>query len=170
MRLKRISQIFGSCVGLGIAGLGCGSDPKPSPPPIQQPGVVPTPTTTPSPQPSPSENPPASVQNGPWGGQGIELTVGTGNSSFQLDCAHGAIFGPLALNANGRFENQGTVTVEHGGAVRPGETLPTYSAQFEGSVGGDVMNLEIRFTSPSGLSDQNYRLSRGDGGSLHRCL
>lgn len=170
MRLRRISQIIGSCVGMGIAGVSCGSDPAPLPPPVQQPGVVPAPTLTPSPQPSASESPSVSVQNGFWGGQGIALTVGSASSSFQLDCAHGAIVGPVLLDSSGRFENQGSVTLEHGGAVRPGETFPTYSAQFEGTVGGDVMNLEVRFTSPSGSSDQSYRLFRGDAGSLHRCL
>jgi hypothetical protein len=127
-------------------------------------------TSAPTPTPGPSATPgPRHVQNGNWGGQGIKLTVMQDNSVYELDCAHGTIDGALNLNSQNQFHNTGSITIEHGGPVHPGEQLPTFPATYDGTVAGIMMHLTIKYNDGQDRSN-SYDLVFNQAPRLIKCL
>lgn len=96
---------------------------------------------TAAPDPTP---PPSTAPDGDWGGTGIRVTVRSGGAEFDLDGAHGKASGPLALDAEGRFDVAGTLVRERPGPIRQGEAgPPAASVRYRGTVHGDALTLEI---------------------------
>jgi hypothetical protein len=49
------------------------------------------------------------LAEGVWGGPHIQLTVDAeGGATVEMDCAHGAVKGPIAVGRDGRFHAPGT--------------------------------------------------------------
>ena len=84
-----------------------------------------------------------------------------------MDCASGAIAGPLRLDASGSFSASGTFMQHQPGPQRADETVPD-KARYIGEVQGAVMTLTIQ---PVGSgAPQVFRLQRGTTVKLVRCL
>ena len=45
---------------------------------------------------------------GTWGGPHIEMTVRPDGATIEMDCAHGAVDGPIKVGIDGRFRAAGT--------------------------------------------------------------
>ena len=69
---------------------------------------------------TPTPSPASRVPPGAWGGTGIALEVTASGARIELDCAHGTIEAPLALDAEGGFDLPGTLVRERPGPVRDG--------------------------------------------------
>ena len=113
------------------------------------------------------------VPAGAWGGNGIALTVDESGAKLELDCAHGRIAQPLALDADGRFELTGTFVRERPGPVRMGPNGEAQEekgapATYSGRLEGDVLRLTIRFEN--GGESRPLEARRGQAARLHKCL
>lgn len=104
---------------------------------------------------------------GSWGGTHVGLTLEASGGRLEYDCAAGTI-APLVPGAGGRFEVAGTHTPGHGGPIREGEVMPTYSVRFSGSVRGDRMTLQGRVEN--GVLLGPFELRRGAEPMIFRCL
>ena len=109
------------------------------------------------------------VPSGRWGGQHINLEVSANSAAIEYDCAHGAIQGPLDIDAQGRFKLKGTHTIERGGPVRKDESASTRPALYTGSIEGETMTLTVT------LSDNNeevgtFKLVKGQTGRIFKCM
>ena len=93
--------------------------------------------------PTPSEDP-ARVAEGRWGGTGISVEVAASGARIELDCAHGTIDAPLALDENGAFDLPGTLVRERPGPVRvDGEEEKGRPVRYQGRLEGDALELRI---------------------------
>ncbi len=178
--MKVISSLF--LIGLASTILACDSGSNDDS--TDSATALPTTTTTTSTT-MPPNNPPndndddddntntkTPVRTGQWGGEGIQMTVFTNHSNFKLDCARGRIREKLLINQNGFFAARGTITLEHGGPIMPGEELPTFSARFTGRV-TDKTRLRLRIEYRNDVSEvirQERVLEYGQPGSLTPCL
>lgn len=106
------------------------------------------------------------ISTGVWGGDHVRLEVGSKSASIEYDCAHGAIEGPLTVDANGRFNLRGTHTPERGGPVRSDETPRSLPATFAGSISGDKMTLTLKLKD---TEDETFTLEKGKEGNLFKC-
>ena len=104
---------------------------------------------------------------GDWGGVHVGLTLDANGGRLEYDCAAGTM-APLVPGAGGRFEVEGTHTPGHGGPVREGEVMPTYSVRFSGTVRGDRMTLQGRMEN--GVLLGPFELRRGAEPMILRCL
>lgn len=93
-----------------------------------------------SPTPSPAG---PRVAEGRWGGVGIALDVTVSGARIELDCAHGTIDAPLALDAQGAFDLPGTLVRERPGPVREGQTETIEPVRYTGRLEGDALTLRI---------------------------
>ena len=108
------------------------------------------------------------LAEGPWGGPGIQMTVGPQGAVLDLDCAHGAIDGPIAVGKDGRFRAAGTYGVERGGPVREGEEAGR-PAVYEGRVEGQKLTLVI--TLDGGREEVGtWELTQGRSGRIMKCM
>jgi hypothetical protein len=108
------------------------------------------------------------LAEGTWGGPGIQMTVGPEGAVLELDCAHGAIDGPIAVGKDGRFRASGTYGVEHGGPVREGEEAGR-PAMYEGRVEGKKLTLVI--TLAAGKEEVGtWELEQGRHGRIMKCM
>jgi hypothetical protein len=93
--------------------------------------------------PSPTPRP-AAVPEGSWGGAGIRVEVAAHGARVEIDAAHGQTAGPLALDAEGRFDVAGTLARERPGPVRPADLEGKGDpVRYRGSLEGDTLTLEI---------------------------
>ena len=104
---------------------------------------------------------------GQWGGTHVGLVLSETGGELEYDCAAGRI-GPVLPGRDGRFEAQGTHTPGWGGPERSGETLPTYTVRFNGTVRGDRMTLQGRLEN--GVELGPFTLRRGAEPIIFRCL
>ena len=109
------------------------------------------------------------VPAGAWGGAHISLQVTEGGATFELDCAHGNIEGPLALDARGRFDNRGEYFRESGGPDLQFPRPDNHPAQFEGWSDGHRMTLKIVLTD-SGQTIGEFELTLGAEPQITKCL
>jgi hypothetical protein len=108
------------------------------------------------------------LAEGTWGGPGIQMTVGPEGAAVELDCANGAIDGPIAVGSDGRFRAAGTYGVEHGGPVREGEEKGR-PAVYEGRVEGKKLTLVI--TLAAGKEEVGtWELEQGRHGRIMKCM
>ena len=104
---------------------------------------------------------------GQWGGPHIGLTLDASGGRIEYDCAAGTI-DPIIPIAGGRFTATGTHTPGWGGPAIEGQVLPTYAAQFSGTVRGDRMTLQGRVEN--GVALGPFSLRRGAEPGIFRCL
>jgi len=106
---------------------------------------------------------------GTWGGDRLRLVVDAkGAGRVELDCAGGAIIGPLVLSEKGAFAAAGTFEQYRGGPQRADEAAAVTKARYEGTVEGGTMTLSIW---PEGAAKpQVFKLRKGAAVKLVRCL
>ena len=108
------------------------------------------------------------LAEGLWGGPSIQMTVGPQGAAVDLDCANGAIDGPITVGSDGRFRASGTYAVEHGGPVREGEEKGR-PAVYEGRVEGKKLTLVI--TLAEGKEEVGtWELTQGRSGRIMKCM
>ena len=93
---------------------------------------------------TPTPSPASRVPPGVWGGTGIAIEVTASGARIELDCAHGTIEGPLALDAEGGFDLPGTLVRERPGPVREDEEeMPGVPVRYSGRLEGETLTLRI---------------------------
>lgn len=120
----------------------------------------------PAPPPTPT---PAPVPEGDWGGVGLRLVVSARDATVELDAAHGTIEGPLALDAEGRFEANGTFVRERPGPTRAGAEDAAEPARYRGTIAGETLTLEITLTR-SGTAIGPLQARRGANARLRKMV
>jgi hypothetical protein len=105
------------------------------------------------------------VPAGDWGGQHVVLKVNDTGASVEFDCARGSLGGPLALDADGRFDVAGTL-VREGGPVVPGRE-DVQDVRYKGRTDGRTMELEV--VRPDGERIGPYQLRLGERPRLFKC-
>ena len=108
------------------------------------------------------------LTEGMWGGTGIQMTVDPKGAVLDLDCAHGAIEGPIAVGSDGRFRASGTYAVEHAGPVREEDENGGRPAVYEGRVEGKKLTLVI--TLADGKEAGTFELAHGRAGRVRKCM
>lgn len=108
------------------------------------------------------------LAEGTWGGPSIQMTVSPEGAALDLDCAHGAIDGPIAVGSDGRFRASGTYAVEHGGPVREGEEKGR-PAVYEGRVEGKKLTLVILIAEGK-QEVGTFELTQGRFGRIMKCM
>jgi hypothetical protein len=153
--------------------------PPPAVPPTAAPTSKPKPTRAPvPPTPKPPTHTPVpptpvapagTLAVGTWGGQHIALEVTGAGATYELDCAHGTVAGPIALDAAGHFTAHGTYVQEHGGPTSAEETPNSQAVTYTGTVQGDQLSLVIT-DSASGTELGKFALGLGTPGRVLKCL
>ena len=78
---------------------------------------------------------------GQWGGKGIGLSMDGKEIRLEYDCANGMINGTsISLDADGRFDAQGTHTFHYPNSERP---TALHATRYTGTVKGDVMTITL---------------------------
>ena len=112
--------------------------------------------------------PKRAVEAGRWGGEHAVVDVSDSGATVQLDCAHGAISTPIALDGNGGFDLEGTLAKEHGGPIRKNESEDRRPARYRGRVQGGTMTLTIE-SLDGGEASGPFTLEKGSDGHVVRC-
>jgi hypothetical protein len=141
------------------------SKPKPTRVPVPPTPAPPTRTPVPATPVAPA----GTLAVGTWGGQHIALEVTSTGATYDLDCAHGTIDGPIALDAAGHFTARGTYVQEHGGPTRAEETPDSRSVTYTGTVQGDQLSLVLTDVA-SGTELGKFTLGLGETGRVLKCL
>ena len=102
-----------------------------------------------------------------WGGQHIEIDMNSNGAEIEFDCAEGTVSAPLKVDAQGRFQADGTYTQEHGGPIRQGEK-GSVAAKYSGWITGDTMHLKIVLVQNK-ESVAAFVLTRGNRGRVVKC-
>lgn len=113
--------------------------------------------------------PAAGSIEGAWGGDRLRLVVDAqGAGRVELDCASGAIVGPILLSEKGNFAAAGTFEQYRSGPQRADEAAAVTKARYEGAVEGGAMTLSIW---PEGAAKpQVFKLRKGAAVKLVRCF
>ena len=107
------------------------------------------------------------IATGVWGGQHIQIKVGSNSATIEYDCANGVIEGPLIVDSDGNFKLHGTHHMERGGPVRADAEPRRIPATYTGSVKGNTMTLTLKL---AGSSDEDtFTLERGKEGKVVKC-
>jgi hypothetical protein len=109
------------------------------------------------------------VPAGSWGGEHILLTVTDKGATFEIDCAHGTIDEPLALDANSRFSARGVYIRERGGPEREGQRPDSHPARYTGWSDGKTMTLTITLTDADQTIGE-FNLALGRDPQMTKCL
>jgi hypothetical protein len=112
---------------------------------------------------------PAAVPEGDWGGVGIHVAVTAQGAKVELDAAHGQTAGPLALDAEGRFDVAGTLVRERPGPIRQGDVEAADPVRYRGTVDGDALTLSIEPAGP-GKAIGPLKAVRGASARLRKML
>jgi hypothetical protein len=113
--------------------------------------------------------PAGTLAAGTWGGQHIALEVTGAGATYDLDCAHGTIDGPIALDAAGHFTARGTYVQERGGPALADETPNSKAVTYTGTVQGNQLSLVITEVA-SGTELGKFTLGLGETGRVLKCL
>lgn len=108
------------------------------------------------------------VPAGAWGGTGAALEVDESGSQVQFDCAHGRIDGPLALDAERRFNIAGRFVRERGGPERQGEDRQGEPSRYSGRLDGTTLTLTVVLSGDEDVG--TFTLVHGRSPRLRRCL
>lgn len=109
----------------------------------------------------------AAIPAGTWGGEHLVLVANASGASVQLDCAHGAIEGRLALGPGGAFDLAGDFVREHGGPIRKNEVEDRRPARYTGRISGKTMTITVEVPGEAALGP--FTLELGDPGRIVRC-
>ncbi len=101
---------------------------------------------------------------GTWGESGAQLTAGSRSAAFLAQCASGSIIGPIWADTAGRFENEGTYTMDG-----PGPMRQLFSALFQGEVSGRTMVLTV-IKKDTGETAGTFTLILGNRGQVPPCF
>lgn len=113
---------------------------------------------------------PATVPEGAWGGIGLKLVVAARDARVELDAAHGTIEGPISVDADGRFEANGTLVRERPGPTRAGgEDADAEPALYRGTIAGDTLTLVITLTR-SAMAIGPLQARRGANARLRKMV
>ena len=110
----------------------------------------------------------ATIPAGTWGGDHAVLEASDSGASLQFDCAHGAIAGPLAVDADGRFRISGDFVREHGGPIRRGENERREAVFYTGRIQGRTMSLTVELPAREAPMPR-FDLELGSPGRIVRC-
>jgi hypothetical protein len=106
--------------------------------------------------------------DGLWGGDRLQLVIEAGVGRVEMDCASGAIHGPIKLAGNGKFLASGTFEQHQGGPQRADQVPAPVNARYSGEVKDDAMKLTIQ--SDGARVAQEFNLRKGVRVKLVRCL
>lgn len=123
----------------------------------------PAPTAGTTEAPPPASPPGGGLGFGQWGGQGISMVVEESAAAFQIDCGFGTINQAIKPDANGNFQNSGTIGKE---SIDPPPPAP---ATFIGNISGNTMNLKIIWKENNQDFSTEYVLKNGDAGIVISC-
>ena len=112
---------------------------------------------------------PSPLAAGVWGGDHIAMTITESSVHVELDCAHGDVPNPIAIDAHDQFAIAGTFVREHGGPIRVGEPSDSHPAMYTGSVSSNTMTLTIQQTDTN-QTIGTFTLVRGTQGRVVKCL
>jgi len=107
------------------------------------------------------------IATGVWGGQHIQIKVGSNSATIEYDCANGVIEGPLIVDSDGNFKLHGTHHMERGGPVRADAEPRRIPATYTGSVKGNTMTLILKLAGSS--DEETFTLARGKEGEIVKC-
>ena len=107
------------------------------------------------------------IATGVWGGQHIQIKVGSNSATIEYDCANGVIEGPLIVDSDGNFKLHGTHHMERGGPVRADAEPRRIPATYTGSVKGNTMTLILKLAGSS--DEETFTLERGKEGKVVKC-
>jgi hypothetical protein len=114
--------------------------------------------------------PSATIPQGLWGGDGIQMVVTATGASVDYGCDAGTVDEPLFLDLNERFSLRGTYSFGRGGPREAGVSPSTpHPARYEGTSDGRRLTLTV-YLSDLARGAGEYRLEFGRQGSLDRCL
>jgi hypothetical protein len=99
----------------------------------------------------------------------VEVVTTEHRASFQFDCAHGTVDGPIRLEADGSFEASGGFVLEHGGPVREDEREEVQPAVYAGRLEGSRLTFTVRLPSQSSTIG-TFTAVMGASPRLVRCL
>ncbi len=105
---------------------------------------------------------------GEWGGEGAAAAVAADLTTFEFDCAHGRVEGPLLLDADEKFSAEGLYFRE-GGPVPP-DGWASIRARFDGTVTGDRVTLTIHVIGLAQEPIGPRELRKGHAPLLRKCL
>jgi hypothetical protein len=123
------------------------------------------------PTPTPGSAGAVQLTPGAWGGEHIGLTVTDTGATYEMDCAHGTISGPLNLDSAGHFEWIGTYVQEHGGPIPvrfDTQVQDTHSARYNGSSDGQTLTMTLTLTDQT-QQIGSYTLTLGKQPRLIKC-
>jgi len=95
------------------------------------------------------------------------VTATANGVHLEFDCAHGSIEGPVALDADGRFDVRGAYTKESPGPVRR-DVSSGEAARYVGRIDGNAMALSIVLVG-SGETVGGYTLQKDRLPRVHKC-
>jgi len=107
------------------------------------------------------------LATGVWGGQHVNMDVGSQSAKVEYDCAHGVIDGPLVIDAEGKFEWRGTFTAERGGPVRADESARSQPATYTGQIKENTMTLILKIGDAD--ETETFTLEKGQAGRVVKC-
>ena len=109
------------------------------------------------------------VPEGVWGGQGVAVRIGGSGAEIELNCARGAIDGPVRLDAEGRFDVAGTFERGRPGPIRMGEAPKAEPARYRGTRSGQTLSFEV-IPSSTGKPMGPFSAKLGGSSRIHGCL
>lgn len=115
-----------------------------------------------------TSNPPTASLGGDWAGDRMQLTFTPEGARVEMDCASGAIKGPIALDRNGKFAAKGHFERYQSGPQRADNFQKPSEARFSGKITGDMMKLSI--LDKGAHVPHAYTLRKGARLKLIRCL
>ena len=101
-----------------------------------------------------------------WGGPGANVTLDAQGGRLQQDCGSGN-FGPVQIDAAGRFKVSGTFEGYAPGPQHADEKSASSPAIYEGHIDGETLKLTVR---PARGATQTLALQQGRRAKLIRCL
>lgn len=104
---------------------------------------------------------------GEWGGSHISMNVSERSAKIEYDCARGEIFGPLTVDAEGKFHLHGTFTRERGGPTRADDASKAEPATYSGKITGNKMTLTMKLSDSD--ASETFTLEKGKAGELFKC-
>jgi len=112
---------------------------------------------------------PDRLATGSWGGRGAGMEVTADGARLDYDCGHGMISKPLMLDAQGRFDLEGTYVQERPGPQREDEESDGQPARYKGRLAGATLSLTV--TLADGRQELGtFTLTRGKPAILRKCL